>query len=363
MSVLAEILSFSDVVIARQVCKRWVESLSHVHTPTLHLEDYVATVSLFDWAWMNECPMDEFDTGALVAAVGDVDVFRYALGKRLVRVDDATCEALVRYERYNFIELAHTQGYSLAPCVKYAAEMGNVLMLRVLQELPGGYTLDATTCAHAAKGGHLALLQRLCKSKGGIVLRTGTAIATSSPCPIDIGSVHFAAQGGHIHVLEWLVKRGHHWNCDTWQSAIIGGHVEVLEWLSAREEDPFDDEDAPLLAIEYGHVEVLRWMKEKSECPWEPSDICHTAAEYGHTHILKWMHDAMFEFTGFERCIMFAAMGGHWDVLVWCWEQGFDNVLELLRDCMEYRDLDRDAGTSKARECIPILRKVLGIDE
>ena len=43
-----------------------------------------------------------------------------------------------------------------------------------------------------------------------------------------------AAQGGHLEVLQWVHENGCPWDEDTCWCAAQGGHLEALQWLRAN---------------------------------------------------------------------------------------------------------------------------------
>ncbi len=81
-----------------------------------------------------------------------------------------------------------------------------------------GCPWDEETCANAARGGHLELLQW----------------ARVTGCPWNgqtcLGN---AARGGHLEVLQWLKSKGCPWDRAAGSYAARGGHLEVLKWLAA----------------------------------------------------------------------------------------------------------------------------------
>ena len=75
-----------------------------------------------------------------------------------------------------------------------------------------------------------------------------------------------AARGGHLEVLQWVRAQGCPWDEGTCCEASKGGHLEVLQW--AREQGCPWDEDTCWGAFEGGHLEVLQWAQEQG-CPWD----------------------------------------------------------------------------------------------
>ena len=49
-------------------------------------------------------------------------------------------------------------------------------------------------------------------------------------CPWDEETCAQAAYGGHLQVLQWARANGCPWNAETCYRAAKGGHLEVLHW-------------------------------------------------------------------------------------------------------------------------------------
>jgi len=114
------------------------------------------------------------------------------------------------------------------------------------------YKLEKHTCASAAGGGHLLVLQWLREQDcpwGSIVGGDNTCCAS-------------AAEGGHLEVLQWVREHGCPWDASTCAGAARGGHLEVLQW--AREQEPPCPWDWQTCenAWKSGHLAVLRWARE-----------------------------------------------------------------------------------------------------
>ena len=77
------------------------------------------------------------------------------------------------------------------------------------------------TCACAAEGGHLEILQ-WAREKG---------------CEWDKWTCTGAAQGGHLEVLQWARKNGCVWGQkDCQKQAALMGHTKVVAWIDAQPE-------------------------------------------------------------------------------------------------------------------------------
>lgn len=95
---------------------------------------------------------------------------------------------------------------------------------------------NALTCANAAEGGHLEVLQWLRKNG----------------CPWDDKTTRNTAFRGHLAILQWAVENKCPGNSLIWaQDAIAWGHLDVLQWLHARFSNTWD----------YNWVEKVRMQK------------------------------------------------------------------------------------------------------
>lgn len=83
-----------------------------------------------------------------------------------------------------------------------------------------------------------------------------------------------------------LGTQGCPWNEDTCRAAAEGGHLHILQW--AKKEGCSWDEWTCTGAAARGNLEMLQWVVENG-CPWDEA-TCEAAAAAGHLHILKWAH-------------------------------------------------------------------------
>ncbi|CAM9808212.1 unnamed protein product, partial [Sphacelaria rigidula] len=158
-----------------------------------------------------------------------------------------------------------------------------------------GCPWDSSTCAHAARGGHMALLV-WCRAHG---------------CPWDEKTCDGAAMNGHLEVLQWCRAHGCRWSNNTWELAVMKGQLSILQWcavsdFSRRVSCIFASKSLGLLswllandltkvdgtitacwsAAFWGNLEVLQWLRTEG-CPWNES-VSLTAATCGNLDVLKW---------------------------------------------------------------------------
>jgi hypothetical protein len=134
-------------------------------------------------------------------------------------------------------------------------------------------------CETAARHGALASLQW---ARGNL------------PDDIHISVNYEAAQGGHLHVLQWAWANGFAGHTSTAVAAAAGGHLAVLEWAHALQDwgnqagvDACDwGNFVCRAAAGGGHLAVLQWARANG-CPWDAA-TCMAAAEGGHLAVLQW---------------------------------------------------------------------------
>ena len=103
-------------------------------------------------------------------------------------------------------------------------------------------------------------------------------------CPWVKETCAWAAEGGHLEVLQWARLRLCPWNALTCVCAAKHGHLEMLQWARANG-CPWDA-DTCAYAAEAGHLELLKWARARG-CPWD-AQVTMIAEVYGHREMLEW---------------------------------------------------------------------------
>jgi hypothetical protein len=103
-------------------------------------------------------------------------------------------------------------------------------------------------------------------------------------CPWDWRTCADAARGGQLEVLQWARANGAQWDEWTCRYAADGGHLAVLQWARANG-CPWDAMTCAHAALN-GHQHVLEWARANG-CPWDPQ-TCSFAAHKGHLSVLQW---------------------------------------------------------------------------
>jgi len=96
-----------------------------------------------------------------------------------------------------------------------------------------------------------------------------------------------AAQGGHIHVLEWLLENKYKFYPGVCSSAALGGQLTTLRWLRSKGYElsiiTFG------MAARKGNIEIMNFLKEVG-CPWSEK-VCALTALGGHLDALRWLRE------------------------------------------------------------------------
>ena len=144
---------------------------------------------------------------------------------------------------------------------------------------------DSNTYATAALHGRLAVLRwcsRDCMTEAccpnavldGHFCRVQYDSYRKKECPWDASTCANAAKGGHLDVLKWARENHCPWNEDTCANAAKGGHLDILEWARGKG-CPWNEETCAS-AAEGGHLAVLKWARQ-NHCPWN-EETCSRAA-------------------------------------------------------------------------------------
>jgi hypothetical protein len=153
--------------------------------------------------------------------------------------------------------------------------------------------------------------------EGGYVNILAWALANGCPRGSDYDPVIFAAYGGKLPAVQWLVENGFKWCKDAMYRAAQRGHLHMLEWSWAQ--GHVLDARAQRAAIEGGSVQVLhRWVElghPLSLC----GSLCDGAASIGLV-VLQWVRGQGCPWG--DYVLSSAARYGQVDALKWAYENG-----------------------------------------
>ena len=99
--------------------------------------------------------------------------------------------------------------------------------------------------------------------------------ARQSGCRWDERTCSWAAQGGHLAVLQWARQNGYVWSEDTCTLAAEGGRLAVLQW--AHENNcPWSGLTTFAAALN-NHLDILTWARQRQPpCPrWSLDELIH----------------------------------------------------------------------------------------
>lgn len=138
----------------------------------------------------------------------------------------------------------------------------------------------------------------------------------------------YAAENGYLEVLKYLFAKGCSWNITVGHSAARYGQLDVLKWLFenrfSNEKGISFDTHTPTYAAEGGHVEVVELLWGIN-CPWSTA-FCGWAAMKGHINILEWSRGRCFPGTNIPlldiKVCDWAIDEGRFEVIQWAFKNG-----------------------------------------
>lgn len=219
-------------------------------------------------------------------------------------------------------------------CGSLAAKNGNLDILIWLIEndelhnRPWDLSTRSYVAQSAAKTGHLEIIKYL-HVNGGIW---------------NEQHMHdYAAEGGYLYILEWLMENNYSMSWTTWCAAAKNGHLNILNWLLDKSTDhgillcPDSWKSwSCAIAAGNGYFEIVRWFVEKG-CILE-NHIFSEAAKCGQIDMLKYLLEKGCP-TEYQACENAAAYG-HFDVLRWLVEIGCRLTSKVCANAARNNDLD-----------------------
>jgi len=293
--------------------------------------------------WLAGQGHDLVDTLDVAAEYGHVDIVRWLWDGKGCRGDRRACEGAARRGHLDVIKWMHARGCAIdygAVC-REAAERGH-LAIAEWAYAHGGRLYGATLWM-AARNGHLDILVWAHARRHDAMHNGANNGQGNDLNVITRNTTMQAAQGGHVHVLEWFEAQG--WSCDesVCTNAAQYGHLDVLQWARARG-CPWNN-NVYKAAVRGGHLHIIQWAHQHG-CllPRSKRDFrecCREAAFYGHVAVLAWLLDhgaswskgiAKDAATGGHPCIFrWADSRGHpWRTPHACWGAAKANRTDML---------------------------------
>ncbi|GMF42027.1 unnamed protein product [Phytophthora fragariaefolia] len=128
----------------------------------------------------------------------------------------------------------------------------------------------------AAEGGHVHALEWLSTNYAGYC-EWGTKVMDA------------AARYGHLKAVQWLHEcRQEGCATDAMDWAIRRGDVSMAKWLQANRTEGCSDFAMNYAAIG-GHLDVLQWLT-KNRIEGRPGLALRTAAQHGHLNVVQWLY-------------------------------------------------------------------------
>ena len=184
------------------------------------------------------------------------------------------------------------------------AHEGHVDVLAWLYET--GCPKDVTACGWAARGGHIRCLDFLIKEAGAPLRQEVCRSAAAgghldvlkylrslepSPCPWNEETTTSAAAEGHLDMLKWATNGGCPLGMEACAAAAWGGQIEVLDWLvHDRSTAMYLEAECFVSAADGGQLETMKWLLHHG-CPWD-YEVAEAAAAKGRLDVLKWLRTA-----------------------------------------------------------------------
>lgn len=146
-------------------------------------------------------------------------------------------------------------------------------------------------------------------------------------CP-DIST--FAVEGGHLHIIEWLISMGYEIQKDDCLVAAKMGHFEVLKYLIDNKITPLHKETCDYAALggTQSHFEILKWLEDK--CHVDGKTIIN-ATRSGNLEMIKYLHQKTEYYLEWLWIDNVAITQGHLNVLIWLQSIGIE-ITEYAAD-------------------------------
>jgi hypothetical protein len=226
------------------------------------------------WLVLNQnCPV-QASISVAAAASGSVPVLEFLKQRGIVfTVETAYSAAAAGHQ--HVIEYLHSVGCPFADKVSMlAAVRGHEHVVQRLRELECAWD-NAQLCMLAASRGLLKVLQ-WAKQQGAafteeVMLQAAanghTAVCEylhAQQCPLRVTACYAAASGCQLGTLRWLLERGCPYDASAlWGFAANGGHISVLEFLvqASVHVSPDPLSVALLMAGIKGHLAAAQWLR------------------------------------------------------------------------------------------------------
>ena len=245
------------------------------------------------------------------------ELLAWAFSKGCPIRDERVCNVAVVTGGSETLKVARLNGCEWSSEVsRSACEVGDARACQWAYE--NGCPFDDSALEAAAFGGHVDIMDWLLKTRIDPNPKT-RKLTTREPVSPDYGSplpVAAAAEGGSLRALQWLRNRGFAWSALACEVAAKEGHVDVLEWC-IEHGCPLSS-DVSSAAASGGHIHVLRLLLDKG-CPFD-TGACTAAARSGSLAVLEFARGRGLPWSA-TACEA-AASEGRLEALEWCRRNG-----------------------------------------
>jgi hypothetical protein len=227
---------------------------------------------------------------------------------------------------------------------QYAAISGSITVLDWLKQQ--GVTLDSSD--FAAESGHMHVLQYLHAEgcgKGYHVChwaaRNGDLEmlkwAFEHGYPWFVGFTSDAAESHNIELMAWLIQQpGVQLNAEVMNSAVSVGDMAMCEFLLANQ-CPWNERTCRV-AVEKRELDVLCWLREHG-CPYDIDEVARAAADFNKVAVFVYMQQDGVVFTAEQltRLLNSAGVTGSLAAAQWLRQQGAEWPAVLRIDSYFHR--------------------------
>ena len=117
----------------------------------------------------------------------------------------------------------------------------------------------------------------------------------ANECPVDDYACACAARYGQLECLKYLHEEGKApWTYHTAAWAAENGHLHILEYLVERKYNHYIGRPTPgracCEAAKHGHLDCLKYLHETAKAPWDSLAVRY-AHDYNHTKCLQYLLD------------------------------------------------------------------------
>lgn len=172
---------------------------------------------------------------------------------------------------------------------------------------------------HAARNGHLVVIQYFCHTHAASVTYFGSS------------ALRLAAKYGHLSTVQWLYDRGglltapHPSELSTIFLAARKGHLPLVQWLYHHDLSAINDKDYLLChASSKGHLHVVKWLyKQGASVTFEGSTPIVWAAKKGRLKVVEWLYAHGASITAQDNMAIFeATCYNHMEMVQWLFAHG-----------------------------------------